>query len=1430
VLLKVLTNSQNSIPAVIRFSGRLRNGEFQPGVPIDLDFSLYREATGGVSLWKETQNVKVDSQGRFVVFLGASSGGLPTGLFSSGEANWLGVTSRDGVEDARVFLASVPYALEALDAQTVGGRAAEELVTKEQLSSYFFRPGPVGPIWGCKLNCPVAIAPLQATSQAGKFEAVDSTGPSFISDATTAPPFQVTSTALVQNLNVDLLHGFADSDFAKINANNQFGVGQQFNAGVLFPPIPGSGNAPQSSSTQDFEAMGISNGSSISQTFRWQASGSGPNLAQPQLGLSFGAAGQTPQPTGLSVNSDGTVNFAPGQSFPGSAIMTAILPLLPEYVTPGGNGNGDVSPSPTGNQTVTQPPGTSLNVNNLNNTRTVQATDNWAFGNLTTPLTAGGQVTLTLAPCPVGVDTTGNSNLGGPNGGYPIRIVDGTLPNTNSETVYITGGTCTSGATSGTIEFTPFFSHAPSGYTIGSASQGIQEAINDACGTSSVPYSNSGCHIVLPPTGPQLQTYSGYDVYDTIYFHTNGSELSGYGAILNCHGRGPCLQVGDLRNANDYANNEIDGISFRSVDNRRSDQAFEGSLIQSMQRTGGVTTIQTMSPHNLRTGDRVTQMFTDSANYWGDVPAITVVDPTHYTYTRAGTVDTPVQVSPGVVALSYEAILDNANSTSFVDLQYENTAEYGAFNHFFDFWDDENAQISHFNNNGIGLNQNAYWSGSFVWSGGALALPNKNQQLAPVITVSNSNFTANGSNCATVYNSNGFYFQNSVCQAQGPWEFLISTITGNYQGAGFQNIYSEASVATNPASPVKSPWPGLGVAGFIGGTTAGKYTLTGQGSFSGAFPVVGSGPNTYVYYVVARDLTTGTQTSPLPFMYENESSHGSVIVQWPRVTAGTDTVVYDVVRNAAPSGTMQVAAGGYVAPYTGNCTGGSSSACGSVATNLSQCSGFVCSFVDNTANTTTAYVIRNGNFMPNPTFWPGTAVLTSTALQSDNELLVTGIAFDGAPSEYSGFCNAYGANVSGGYTVCSGSTTTANNSVPDQPPLMLTDGTDTGGGGVPGAKGRLIFESTATSEPDAHQIITLYDSNPMKTQATTGHRPVGDPGDMFLGIDSNMYMMLGGGAKGFVQYVNNIGDGASWGELLTGSLKTFHVPVLAPSINLTNGIQVNGSYGQSGQCLISTGTGSTWGSCGNASSTSSTDSDMLQPVDDRIRPTVTNSTKGGSLSIANNITYPSHASSLETSALKVESGITDRACSNGEICGSSGTPDMHSGGTISTTSSLMTFSSPIANGSCDDRSFNWVGIEPSRGIIPSWPPSLTPGLIGLMYISSVDTVTVRMCNFSGEAVTPGKLLMAATLQHLGVSYASVHFDVIGNEDCAAEVFFLSGVKQGSPIIPVWPTTLGEGMLGVMNAKADNLIEIRLCNFSGKKSAPVTQNYGVLLLR
>ncbi len=85
-------------------------------------------------------------------------------------------------------------------------------------------------------------------------------------------------------------------------------------------------------------------------------------------------------------------------------------------------------------------------------------------------LTAGTPATITLTPVPNGVS--------GANGAAWLEITGGTG---TAEQVKITGGTATSGASSGTVTFTPANSHSGA-WAVSSATAGVQECINAPIG------------------------------------------------------------------------------------------------------------------------------------------------------------------------------------------------------------------------------------------------------------------------------------------------------------------------------------------------------------------------------------------------------------------------------------------------------------------------------------------------------------------------------------------------------------------------------------------------------------------------------------------------------------------------------------------------------------------------------------------------------------------------------------------------------------------------------------------------------------------------------------------------------------------------------------------------------------------------------------
>ncbi len=119
------------VPTLVNFSGTLSSADHKPltGI-VGVTFALYQDSGGGAPLWMETQNVQPDKNGHYSVQLGAaSSQGLPASVFASGEARWLGVQVQGEAEQPRVMLLSVPYALKAGDAQTLGGKPASAFLS-----------------------------------------------------------------------------------------------------------------------------------------------------------------------------------------------------------------------------------------------------------------------------------------------------------------------------------------------------------------------------------------------------------------------------------------------------------------------------------------------------------------------------------------------------------------------------------------------------------------------------------------------------------------------------------------------------------------------------------------------------------------------------------------------------------------------------------------------------------------------------------------------------------------------------------------------------------------------------------------------------------------------------------------------------------------------------------------------------------------------------------------------------------------------------------------------------------------------------------------------------------------------------------------------------------------------------------------------------
>src|SRR5208282_4287478 len=543
--------------------------------------------------------------------------------------------------------------------------------------------------------------------------------------------------------------------------------------------------------------------------------------------------------------------------------------------------------------------------------------------------------------------------------------------------------------------------------------------------------------------------------------------------------------------------------------------------------------------------------FTDNSAYWGDALVLTASGSIFTARKQCGSSITSVS-SPGVVALAYSAILDNGQGTHFENIQQDFDSEAGAFNNFFDIWNDENATITHFNNNAIRPNTNYNWSGYEIYSGGN-PISSTDSQWAPVITVRDSTMT--NANCANIRNSNGFYLENTVCQGQQLVEFDVSNETGNYQGATIRNVYSEGAGGANPpCSPscpkgATTPFPGLGYAGLIAGRDSGTFKVEGNGGLASAFPTGGKGTSEYSYFVVVNDTTANTSTAPLQILNWASTGHDTIPVSWPRVGNGTDTITYDLIRTTTPTFANLLPY-----PYLGGCTGGSLGACGYVVQGLSQsvaCGNtLTCRYTDHGATIPSAHsgtaanypALGNYNGMLN--FWPGSPVSAVSGIILDSpEQNGVGLGLGGSALELVLSCgniNSWNATSAGGWTECLNSA--VNQDIANQSATILTDGPY--GGGNTNVKGRLLFETMPQATIAPHDFVTLVDSAPALSMATPGNRARASIYDVAIGTDAattpNAAQLMFRAPVSITNYIASTGStGTGWGERLTSKLKTF---------------------------------------------------------------------------------------------------------------------------------------------------------------------------------------------------------------------------------------------------------------------------------------------------
>ena len=300
------------VPSLVNYSGVLKDSGGKPATSLTgVTFLLYKDSQGGAPVWMETQNVMPDKTGHYTAQLGStSSAGLPSEVFMTGEARWLGVQMAGETEQPRVLLVAVPYAMKAGDAATIGGLPPSAFV--------------------------LATPGVAASARTANAVAAQTASPATATNVTTTggtvnylPLFNGTSTIVDSVLFQSATAPFKIGINTTTPASTLDVKGSGTIRGILSLPVTGTATATAGKSSQPLSlaasAYNSSTPAAVNQTFRWQAEPAGNNTATPSgtLNLLFGEGIATPTETGLHIASDGQIAFAAGQTFPGVVQLDA---------------------------------------------------------------------------------------------------------------------------------------------------------------------------------------------------------------------------------------------------------------------------------------------------------------------------------------------------------------------------------------------------------------------------------------------------------------------------------------------------------------------------------------------------------------------------------------------------------------------------------------------------------------------------------------------------------------------------------------------------------------------------------------------------------------------------------------------------------------------------------------------------------------------------------------------------------------------------------------------------------------------------------------------------------------------------------------------------------------------------------------------------